>query len=257
MFKERTMNYKSWLLFFFGTLFFSSLSMAQSEGVVSFSQPQESLRRESEEPVVRPVRQFVDSAGALAMKTIFEAEQAFCYEVFPQDPNYEGYTLNGFPLQGFCGVLNPEVRGMVSQSFFAADNGVDFGATEECVIQPKIILRFVRGVDYADVLLSSPCHAIAIFYGGSVSAYNFKPGADLIDAIVESLKARHQEFISPALLGQVWPIGVIQNAEQRKMINKKSEPIRKWEVKAKENVKKQEEEIKRQSTGWNKLKTRL
>ena len=250
------MNYKLGMFLMSGALLFSSVAMGQIGGSSSFTPPQRNAGY-TEEPKIQPLQQFVDSAGSFAMKTIFEAEQIFCYEIFPQDSGYEGYTLEGFPIRGFCGVLNQEVRNMISQHFFASPDGVNFNDSEQCVMQPKVILRFVRGVDYADVLLSSPCHAVAIFYGGSVSAYNFKPGAELIDTILESLSERHQDFVSPALLNQVLPIGIIQNAEQRKMINKKSEPIRKWETKAKENVKKQEEEIKRQNTGWNKLKTRL
>lgn len=236
---------------------FSARAQGTAEGIQSFGQAENAWKRNDTEQTPKPVVQFVDTAGNLAMKNIFEAEQVFCYEVFPQDPEYQGYTLNNFPIRGFCGVLNQDVRNMINQHFFATDEGVDFENAEQCMIQPKIMLRFVRGVDYTDVLFSSPCHALVIFYGGSLNAYNYKPAAELIDTIVNNLQSKHQEFVSPALLNQVLPIGVVQNEQQRKMINKNSEPIRKWEAKAEARVKKQEEEIKRQNTGWNKLKTRL
>lgn len=251
------MNYKFWFAVLCAMLA-PAFSMAQiNSGAASLGQMDNSWKKTEAEQKTQPLPQFVDSSGRLAMKTIFEAEQVFCYEVFPQDPDYNGYTLEGFPIRGFCGVLNKEVRDVISKHFFALPEVVDFEGSENCVMQPKIILRFVHGVDYADVLLSSPCHAVAIFYGGGVSAYNYKPGAEVIDTMLNSLKERHQDFVSPALLNQVLPIGVIRNAEQRKMISKNNEPIRKWEVKAKENVKKQEEELKKQSTGWNKLKSRM
>ena len=250
------MNYR-FLFSIIGSILISFSALAQdgNEGVTSFSKAEDSWRRNKTEEKVQPLPQFVSSAGSLAMKTIMEAEQVFCYEVFPQDPNFEGYTIEGFPVRGFCGMLAPQVRNIISTSLFASKLVVDFNNEERCVIQPKLMLRFVRGVDYADVLLSSPCYALAIFYGGSSNVYNYSPSAEVIDMLIKNFGERHQEFVSPALLNQVLPIGVAQNAEQKKIVNKNREPIRQWEAQAKENVKKQEEELKRQSTGWNKLKT--
>ena len=249
------MNYKGCFLCL-GLLLLACGANAQlnTEGVTSFGQQDDSWRRTENEQKIQPLPQFVSTAGNQAMKTILEAEQAFCYEVFPQDPNFEGYSLDGFPIKGFCGVLDKEVRDVVIASFFANKEMVDFRNSKNCVIQPKMIVRFVRGVDYADVLFSSPCYSLSIFYGGKVSSYNYDPSGSVVDILINNLQERHQEFVSPALLNQLLPIGVAQTQEQRRMISKNREPIRKWEAKAEENVKKQEEELKRQSTGWNKLK---
>lgn len=254
------MCYKGWLAGLFAAVLPFQTVYAQSatEGIQSFGQAENAWKRPNqEEDTLQPNSRFVDEVGAVAMKNIFEAEQVFCYEVFPQDNEYKGYTLDGFPIRGFCGMLNNEVRDVLNQNFFAETNGVDFDNAEQCLIQPKIILRYIRGVDYTDVLFSSPCHALVVFYAGQLNAFNYKPSAELIDVLVTNLQTKHEEFISPALLNQVLPIGIIQNEQQRKMINKNSEPIRKWEAKATANVKKQEEELKRQNTGWNKLKNRI
>ena len=45
-------------------------------------------------------------------------------------------------------------------------------------------------------------------------------------AMLKALGPKHSEFVSPSLLNQVLPIGVIQNEQQRKIVNKRSEPIR-------------------------------
>ena len=103
-------------------------------------------------------------------------------------------------------------------------------------------------------LISSPCHSFAIFYGGGVHVYNFKPGAAIIDAMLKALGPKHSEFVSPSLLNQVLPIGVIQNEQQRKIVNKRSEPIRKWEQKTKAEEAKRAAEEKKNNSGWNKLK---
>ena len=244
------------------TVLFSFSAFAQGilGGDVSLESQQQNnswTREEQAPPELKPLYQFENLSGSVAMKNIFEAEQIFCYEVFPQDGEHKGYTLDGFPIRGFCGMLNQTVRDTLAASFFANPTAVNFEEAEQCEVQPKVILRFIRGVDYTDVLLSSPCHAFVIFYAGTISAYNFKPSAELVDALVKNLQTKHQEFVSPALLNQLMPVGIIQNENQRKMVYKTKEPVRKWEEKDTEKVKKQEAEVKKQNTGWNKLKTRL
>ncbi len=229
------------------------------DAIPSFSRAWQAQNPVEEEEILNdePLPRYEEEIGKFAIKNIFEAEQVFCYEIFPQDYDYNGYTLNGYPIKGYCGTLSAEQIKNTRQNLFSSSRSVDFTTSEECLIQPKIMLRFVRGVDYTDVMLSSPCHATAIFYADRAIAYNFRPGAQVIDNIIKERASQHKEFISPALLGQLAPNGAIQNNEQRKMISKNNEPIRKWEEKAQQKVDQQDEEIKRQNTGWNKLKTRL
>lgn len=224
-----------------------------NEGVQSFGQAEGSWRR-AEEEKVEPMPEFVNDLGKIGIDNIVNAEQVFCYEIFPQNENYEGYAINGFPIRGFCGVLGNQVKDMIVEFFLAQGAGVDFETTERCVVQPKVMLRFVRGVDNTDMLISSPCHSFALFYGGGIGVYNFRPGAEVIDTLLTALSDKHQDFVSPALLNQLLPVGVVQNDEQRKIINKKSEPVRAWEKKVQEDEAKQEEERKKNQSGWNKLK---
>ena len=68
-----------------------------------------------------------------------------------------------------------------------------------------LMLRFVRGVDYTDVLLSSRCHSFSVFYGGKVKSYNFSPAAEIIDVMVDSFRPKTVPFVSPAMLRQLLP----------------------------------------------------
>lgn len=234
-----------------------ALSFAETaEGVQSFGQEDGAWKRDNQ-PVaeeIKPQQRFIDEAGKFAIENITNAEQVFCYEVFPKNEDYSGYTIDGFPVRGFCGVMGEPVRDMVSKYFLSTEGMVLFDQAEQCVIEPKIIIRFIRGVDYTDLLVSSPCHSFAIFYAGNIHVYNFRPGAEIIDAMLKALGPKHAEFVSPALLNQLLPIGVVQNEQQRKIVNKRSEPIRKWEAKTQaEDVKRAEDE-KKNNSGWNKLK---
>ena len=129
---------------------------------------------------------------------------------------------------------------------FYPDN-ILFDVTENCVIRPQIMLRFIRGVDATDVLLSSPCHALAIFYGGKISAFNTKPAAQIIDAIIDPLIKNKVEFASPALFNQLLPIGVAQTEEQKALIRNKNEPVKSWQKEQQSNA--------ARKSGWNKLKS--
>lgn len=199
-----------------------------SEGVQSFQQDKDSWRRgsEKEKQVLQPI---VDSIGQAAWGNIKDAELVFCYEVSSRPNNYDGYTLNGFTVTGFCGVLPPAQRDNFIDTFMKSPENVLLNQSENCVIRPRIMLRFVRGVDAVDILLSSPCYSYSVFYGGKVKTFNAKPAAEQLDRLIIPLSQRKQNFVSPALLKQLLPIGVAQTQEQKDLVNKKNKPIRGWE----------------------------
>lgn len=186
--------------------------------------------------------------GAPALQNITNAEQVFCYQIANRPENYTGYTLDGMAIVGFCGIINNELKTMVTSELFMNPNNIVFDVTENCVIRPQIMLRFVRGVDATDVLLSSPCHAFAIFYGGKVNAFNAKPAAPIIDALINPLIKGKIDFASPALLNQLLPVGIAQTDAQKELLDQKNEPIRNWE--------KSEQQKAASQKGWNKLKSK-
>ena len=111
------------------------------------------------------------------------------------------------------------------------------------------MLRFIRGVDTTDVLLSSPCHSYIVFYSGGVRTFNAKPAAEIIDAFVTPLNKSKAEFVSPALLNQLLPIGVVQNNKQKEEVLKKNKPIRAWEKKVES-----QKEVKK---GWGNVNLKI
>lgn len=185
--------------------------------------------------------------GSSALNNITNSEQVFCYQIANKPDNYTGYTLDGMAIVGFCGVINQQLQTLIKSELMMNPNNILFDVTENCVIRPQIMLRFVRGIDSTDVLLSSPCHALAIFYGGKISAFNAKPAAQIIDAIVDPLVKNKVDFASPALFNQLLPIGVAQTEEQKALLKKKNEPIKNWQKEQQTNA--------ARKSGWNKLKT--
>lgn len=229
---------------------YSSLAIAQPdaesvEGVQSFQQNKDSWRRQDEEQVVIPT--IIDVIGNDAVNNIINAEQVFCYEVDLKSSSYDGYTLDNFALTGFCGVINPELRKTIVSELFMNKKNILFDVREQCVIKPKVILRFFKGIDSTDILLSSPCYSYTVFYGGRNKTFNTKPAAVIIDTLITSFAKNKTDFASPALFNQLLPIGVAQTPEQKEMLKKNNKPIRKWEG---ANDKK---EPAAKASGWNNL----
>lgn len=188
-----------------------------------------------------------ESIGPLAAHNLTNPEQVFCYQIAQPPENYQGYTLNGMAIVGFCGVISPKVQQLISDKLLNNSESIVFDKVENCAIRPQIMLRYIRGVDATDVLLSSPCHALATFYGGNIKIFNAKPAAYAIDSIIKPLINKKVEFVSPALFNQSLPVGVAKTDEQKQLLQKQNEPIRKWEQKQ------QEQAVK--TSGWNKLKS--
>ncbi len=186
--------------------------------------------------------------GEYAQKNILSSEQVFCYQIATPPENYAGYTLDGMAIVGFCGVIDGKLRNLIVSKLMNNPEHIIFDQFEDCMIKPRIMLRFMRGVDATDVLLSAPCHAVAFFYAGKVTAFNAKPAATVIDNLVRALLKNKIDFVSPTLFNQLLPAGVAKTDEQKELLQKKNTPFRRWEQQ------KKEQEIK--NSGWNKLKNR-
>ena len=231
--------------------------MAQAtEGVNSFKQDKDAWRRkEHKEEVSNEITQKIKDGVAIhGLNNIIDAEQVFCYTVAKAGKKYSGYTIDGMSVTGYCGLLTKTDVDLFIQEFLTKDKNTS-NVVANCVIEPKVMLRFVKGVDYTDVLLSSPCHSFSVFYAGKVKSFNAQPSSHIVDAFVGAYTANPIEFVSPALLGQLMPIGVARNSEQMALVKSKSgqAPIRKWSVGESKEVKEEPVE-KKELKGWNKLK---
>ena len=187
--------------------------------------------RRAEEDNQPPVisQSMIDAVGNSGIANITDSEAVFCYQVSSKPAGYKGYTIDNMAVTGFCGIIENDLKNMIIRQFFATPENIS-QEVAQCVIKPRLMLRFVRGVDYTDVLLSSPCHSFSVFYGGKVKSYNFSPAAEIIDVMVDSFRPKTVPFVSPAMLRQLLPIGVAQTQSQKDMVAKQSGPIRNWDT---------------------------
>ena len=194
---------------------------------------------------VKVLSGIADDLGQAAVNNIRNAERLFCYHVKAKPQQYTGYTIDNMAISGFCGIIDDNLRDMLTEQLLGTEEHIDFMHQENCTIQPKIMLRFIRGIDNTDILISAPCHSLSVFYGGKVKTYNMKPATELLDTIVNAFKATQVKFVSPALLNQLLPIGVVQNESQKEILNKDNTPKRAWDNQASSQVKAKQ--------GWNSL----
>lgn len=191
------------------------------------------------------------SVSATALNNVLNAEKVFCYTVEMAPAGYTGYTLDQLALTGYCGQLGDEKEVFVEEFFKKPANIAETVAS--CKIEPKIMLRFVRGIDATDVLFSDTCPSITVFYGGAMKSFNLAPAKQALEAVVAIFENGRTDFVSPALINQLMPSGVPLSDEDKALVNKQksAQPVRNWEKQNQNETPKAEEPA---AKGWNKLK---
>ncbi|MBQ8481338.1 MAG: hypothetical protein IJ532_02250 [Alphaproteobacteria bacterium] len=189
-------------------------------------------------------------------KNINKAEKVFCYVVDYAAAGFEGYTIHNLALKGSCGELSQAGKNLVKNSIFE-NNSLYSNSKDNCNISPKIILRYINGADYTDVLFSSPCQSLTFFHDSDITTINAAPGAAIIDQIVKAYSSLSEPYQSPALLGQMVANGQALNQRDKEVLRKMAPseaPIKKWNTQqpAPQQAPAQNKQPAR--SGWNKLR---
>ena len=194
---------------------------------------------------------------ASAVRNITEAERVYCYTVEMPYENYQGYTIDQMAVTGFCGILNEQQANVIKSAFLQNDKSLSTKSAQ-CTIVPKVLIRFLRGIDSTDVLFSDPCPSLTFFFGGGMKSFNAEPVAAEIASVADLFEKSKIEFVSPALLDQLFPIGIAQTEAQKALVakNKAPKPSTKWtrtSEQAPVTQEKSEPEPPAKTSGWNKI----
>lgn len=202
--------------------------------------------------IIPAITSAIPEAAAYNIKN---AEQVFCYQVAKRPAEYTGYTLSSFAIKGYCGELDRSNIVTAYEALFTQGPNL-ISAQANCRIEPRVMLRFARGVDYTDVLLSLPCPSFTVFYGGRYKAFNIKQG--VISDLIEQFEKNNAPFNSPTLLKQTVANGVPSSDDEIAKLEKKQKedaPFMKW--KQKEEQSKPTEETTPKKSGWGNIKLRM
>lgn len=99
-----------------------------------------------------------------------EPDEVLCFGVKRKNPKQRKATLNGYEHVGNCGSLNQEGVKAIQENLFK-DSAYTLGVMKpsNCVASPKLLLRFRKGYDFADALLSGEgdsCPVVTFIYAG-------------------------------------------------------------------------------------------
>jgi hypothetical protein len=193
---------------------------------------------------------------AASAKNIENAEKVFCYTVEYAPAGYTGYMIDDMAVKGSCGELSTEGTTLV-RDVLLGNNSAFSSNSESCNIVPKILLRYINGLDTTDVLISAPCHSLTFFHGREITTVNATPGKDIIEQIINAYSSLEEKFLSPALLGQMVANGKAVTQDQQEIARKvtAAEPVKKWGNKSDDkNGTKAQTNTAPAKKGWNKLK---
>ena len=190
-------------------------------------------------------------------RNLNKAEKVFCYTVDYTTAGYEGYTINDFALKGSCGELSQAGRDLIKNSVFE-NNSLYSTSKDNCSISPKIMLRYVYGADYTDVLFSSPCQSLTFFHGRDITTVNAAPGAEIIDQIVKAYESLEEPYKPPALLGQMVGNGQAMSQRDKEILRRSAPteaPRKKWgNTQQQNNPQAPAANSQPAKTGWNRLR---
>lgn len=125
-----------------------------------------------------------------ALRIVVKPDEVLCYGISRKKPKDKTDTISGYALNGECGTLNEEGLAAVQEKFL---NLASFDMTtpkisSSCVIKPRLLLRFHRGVDFVDVVLSGEkCPGILYLYGGETKEFLAKPMNEWLDTFISAV----------------------------------------------------------------------
>lgn len=157
----------------------NSLRLSENEDVKKEEAPFEKI-------VAKEIRERIRADAAYV---IGEPDEAFCYGIARKSPKKRSATINGYAHTGNCGSLNETGMTEVQNKLFKAES-YDMNVTKivSCVTTPKLALRFTKGFDFVDVILSGGnCPAVVFLYGGDTKEFSAKPIKDWLDTFIEAV----------------------------------------------------------------------
>lgn len=212
---------------------------------------------EAEKKNVSVIASFLSSRiPETTARNINKAEKVFCYVVDYAQAGYDGYTIHNLALKGSCGELSQVGKNLIKNSVLD-NNSLYSNSKDNCNIVPKIILRYINGADYTDVLFSSPCQSLTFFHDAEITTINAAPGAAIIDQIVKAYSSLAEPYQSPALLGQMVANGQAMNQRDKDVLRRLSPtdaPVKKWNTQQPAGKQTPSSAKQPAKTGWNKLR---
>lgn len=125
-----------------------------------------------------------------AVHVLAAPDEVYCYGIARKNPKNKTDTVSGYALNGECGTLNEEGLKAVQEKFFdlASFEMSASKISSACVIKPRVMLRFRRGIDFVDAVVSGDkCPGIVYFYAGETKEFYAKPISEWMDTFITAV----------------------------------------------------------------------
>ncbi|MGN1079843.1 MAG: hypothetical protein ACI4TE_06685 [Alphaproteobacteria bacterium] len=148
-----------------------------------------------EKIVAKEIRERIRADAAYI---VGEPEEALCYGIARKSPKKRSATIDGYAHTGNCGSLNETgMTEVQSKLFNAASYDMNVTKIASCVTTPRLALRFRKGFDFVDVILSGGnCPAVSFLYGGDTKEFSAKPIKDWLDTFIDAV-SKDLEPVNP------------------------------------------------------------
>lgn len=159
----------------------SSTAPKQSEDEFDYKEP------EAYEVNVSP--EIRERIRADAAYIVGEPDEALCYGIARKSPKKRAATIDGFAHTGNCGSLNETGMKEVRDKLFnVASYDMNVTKVVSCITTPRLALRYRKGFDFVDVILSGGnCPAVFFMYGGDTKEFSAKPIKDWLDTFINAV----------------------------------------------------------------------
>lgn len=197
----------------------SKTSTTRSAGSGTSSQAEE---EETLAPAVALSQRLIPDA----MRILMEPTDVECFAVKKKAYQAEKPSFLGLELQGMCGVLSKSALTEVQHVLFGEAEKYDFIKPMKCVFNPKVALRFSRGVDHVDILISpKKCVGLKYYYADR----HFTVKTDLAENWLTRFTDGVRADMVPVKLEEVAPLSTLKKKEEkRQWTTKESAPKQRW-----------------------------
>lgn len=172
-----------------GSGFDATGSSSYGGGTIKAASDEDTTNKQ-EEPYEKAVsKEIRERVRADAAYILGEPEEVLCYGVARKSPKKRSATIDGHAHTGNCGSLNETGLAEVQKRLMqAASYDMNVSKITSCVTTPRLALRFRKGFDFVDVILSGGnCPAVLFLYGGDTKEFSARPIKEWLDTFIEAV----------------------------------------------------------------------
>jgi hypothetical protein len=153
-------------------------------------------RGADEKKKLYPTADIVDRINGDAIDLMLNPSEVLCYNITTKAPSDDGFVIQGYKALGKCGKLEGDALYSFQEKFLATVESIDKKNQKGCSVRPDVLLRFKKGLDSADVLVSSipSCHFISVKYAGETDVFNVMPISSWVKKFISVANSNKSEI---------------------------------------------------------------